>query len=504
MMILSKLNSIAARIAIAITLAIILGLLMSAGLNLGIAHYGYGQNRGEDGTRSRSRFIISRSSFGVIDPRHNPMMLSGKIALIIRSVAFSPQSERQRIVAAIAEPEMQVALDAPAPPEAAAGMDDSLDRLRQFIQMQLETLSPPILVSARRLSVDIHERTDLGRSNSTSEGKAVVEAVLPDGRRITFTIPDYPVGAGYGLIAFLVSIVFVAGLVSVWTARRLAAPIREFAGAAERLGVDLTAPPLAVRGPQELRATIQAVNRMQNRLQRFLEDRTQMLAAISHDLRAPLARLRLRAELVADGEQQHKMFDDLEAMNAMIESTLAFARDDARQEPRRLVDLGVLVGDVCEDVGDVGGKVSYAGWRGIDVSCRPTLVRRAVANLIDNAVKYGGGARVEILYDTDRAVIVVDDDGPGIPPEEHERVFAPFYRREPARDPAKAGVGLGLSIARTVAREHGGDVTLKNRDNGGLSAIIELPARHGQRVNNGCGRSNYGCARARSSTWTNG
>ena len=172
MMILSKLNSIAARIAIAIALAIILGLLMSAGLNLGMAHYGYGQSRGEDGTRSRSRsrsrFIISRSSFGVIDPRHNPMMLSGKIALIIRSVAFSPQSERQRIVAAIAEPEMQVALDAPAPPEAAAGMDDSLDRLRQFIQMQLETLSPPILVSARRLSVDIYERTDLGRSNSTS------------------------------------------------------------------------------------------------------------------------------------------------------------------------------------------------------------------------------------------------------------------------------------------------------------------------------------------------
>jgi signal transduction histidine kinase len=489
MMILSKLNSIAARIAIAITLAIILGLSMSVGLNLGIAHYGYGLSRGDDGAPSRFRLILSRSGFWLINPRRNAMMLSGKIALIIRSVALSSQSERQRIAAAIAEPEMRIDLDAPAPPEAAAGMDESLDRLRQFVQMQLETLSPPILVSARRLPVAIHERTDLGRSNSTSEGKAVVDAVLPDGQRIAFTIADYPVGAGNGPISILISIVLVAGFVSVWTARHLAAPIREFAGAAERLGVDLTAPPLAVRGPQELRATIQAVNRMQSRLQRFLEDRTQMLAAISHDLRAPLARLRLRAELVADGEQQNKMFDDLEAMNAMIESTLAFARDDARQEPRRLVDLGVLVGDVCEDFGDVGGKVSYAGGRGIDVSCRPTLVRRAVANLIDNAVKYGAGARVEILYDTDRAVIVVDDDGPGIPREEHERVFAPFYRREPARDPAKAGVGLGLSIARTVAREHGGDVTLRNRTNGGLSAVIELPARHGQRASDGCGRS---------------
>jgi signal transduction histidine kinase len=192
-------------------------------------------------------------------------------------------------------------------------------------------------------------------------------------------------------------------------------------------------------------------------------------------LRAPLARLRLRAELVADGEQQRKMFDDLDSMNAMIESTLAFARDNARQEPRTLVDIGVLVGDVCEDVGDSGERVAYAGQRGIDVPCRPTLIERAVANLIDNAMKYGEAARVKIVHETGRVVIVVDDDGPGIPADEQEKVFAPFYRREAARNPAKAGVGLGLSIARTVAREHGGDVTLRNRDGGGLSALIELP-----------------------------
>jgi signal transduction histidine kinase len=303
----------------------------------------------------------------------------------------------------------------------------------------------------------------------------VVEAAFQDGRRLTFTIPHDLLGNGNVLILFLISVAIVSALVSIWMARRIVAPIREFAGVAERLGLDLTAPPLAVRGPQELRSTIRAVNRMQHRLQRFLEDRTQMLAAISHDLRAPLARLRLRAELVGDGEQQRKMFDDLDSMNAMIESTLAFARDDARQEPRTLVNLGVLVGDVCEDAGDSGDKVAYTGQRGIDVSCRPSLVRRAVANLVDNAVKYGGGARVKLVHDIERVVIVIDDDGPGIPPDEHEKVFAPFYRREPARDPAKAGVGLGLSIARTVAREHGGDVTLRNRDGGGLSVRVELP-----------------------------
>jgi signal transduction histidine kinase len=469
MMMLSRLNSIAMRIGIAIVLAIILVVLTMATVNELLDYYGYTGQGDVDG-RAHSHVLVSRSSFGIINPRRNPMMLSGRIAIVIGSVASAPRSERPGIVAAITDPEMQVALDAPGSPDATDRVDDFTDKLGQLIQMQLDPL--PIRVSAYTLP------TDDGRAGSGHAlwATAVVAAALQDGQRITFTIPYNRLRSGNGLLLFLGSIVIVSALVSIWTARRLAAPIKEFAGAAERLGVDLTMPPLAVRGPRELRVTIEAVNRMQHRLQRFLEDRTQMLAAISHDLRAPLARLRLHAELVGDGEQQRKMSNELEAMNAMIESTLAFARDESRQEPRRLVDLGVLVGDVCEDVADAGGEVRYAGRRGIDVACRPTLVRRAVANLIDNAVKYGGNARVKIVHDDDRVVIVVDDDGPGIPPGDQEKVFAPFYRREAARDPAKAGVGLGLSIARTVAREHGGDVTLKNRDSGGLSALIELPA----------------------------
>jgi signal transduction histidine kinase len=458
MRMLSKLNSIAARIAIAIIFAIILVMLTLIGVSRSLDHF-------RRDHAAPNHVVVSRSSFGVIN-RRNPMMVSGRIAVIIRSVASAPRSEQQRIVAAISDPEMEVVLDSPPHSGIAGSNDDYTDRLRQFVQMQLEMLSPPVLISVNRLPA----------SSGGRDGVAVLEAALPDGRKLTFTMPVEFLGDSYALMAFLISIAIVSALVSIWMARRIAAPIRDLANAAERLGVDLTAPPLAVRGPQDLRSTIQAVNRMQHRLQRFLEDRTQMLAAISHDLRAPLARLRLRAELIGDDEQQGKMFDDLDSMNGMIESTLAFARDDARQEPRTLVDIGVLVGDVCEDAGDAGDNVAYTGQRGIDVSCRPTLIRRAVANLIDNAIKYGGGARVKIVPDIDRVMIVVEDDGPGIPPEEHEKVFAPFYRREPARDPAKAGVGLGLSIARTVAREHGGDVTLRNRDNGGLRALIELPA----------------------------
>lgn len=403
--------------------------------------------------------------------------------MAIRTVASVPRSGRQKVIAisASAAPDLRIALDESAPVEAGTSVDYNLDRLSRLVQLQLRGISPSITVSAHRLRVQTDQSGEGDRSRSSSEAASVeedgvLEAALPDGQRITFVIAGVPsFGGGYLLPIFLASLLSVTIVIALWTARRLARPIREFARAAERLGVDLTVPPLAVRGPQELRSTIQTFNRMQERLRRFLEDRTEMLAAISHDLRAPLARLRLRAELVADGEQQRKMFEDLDSMNAMIESTLAFARDNARQEPRTLVDLGVLVGDVCEDADDSGEQVAYAGQRGIDVPCRPTHIRRAVANLIDNAVKYGESARVKIVHEADRVVIVVDDDGPGIPADEQERVFWPFYRREAARDPAKAGVGLGLSIARTVAREHGGDVTLRNRDGGGLSALIELP-----------------------------
>jgi signal transduction histidine kinase len=466
-MILSRLNGIAARIAIAIVLAITLGLLMAFGFGMGLNYYGFRQDR--------SHYASQRFIFIAVITHRNVMMLSGEIATTIRIAASVPRPERQRFIAiaAIAAPEIQIALDGPT--EASAGVDYSLDRIRKLVEVQLKEISPPITVSVRRVPVQTDRSADRDESWSGFEQDAVVEAGLPDGQRITFTIVGLPSSGGYLVPILLGSLVSVALLIAFLTARRLARPIRAFARAAERLGVDLTAPPLAVRGPQELRTATTAFNRMQDRLRRFLEDRTQMLAAISHDLRAPLARLRLRVELVADGEQQRKMFDDLDVMNAMIDSTLAFARDDSRQEPRRLVDLGVLVGDICEDVADAGGRVAYVGPRGVDVPCRPTLVRRAVANLIDNAIKYGAVARVKIVRDSDRVAIIVDDDGPGIPVEEQEKVFAPFYRLD-ARDPGKAGVGLGLSVARTVAREHGGDVTLKNRTNGGLSALIGLPA----------------------------
>jgi methyl-accepting chemotaxis protein len=335
-MILSKLNGIAARIASAIVLAIILGILMTIALSEGVNHYRF---RPGSGLHGKSHLLISAGGVSSVNPYMHPVMLSGKIAMIIRAAASSPQPENRKFIAAMASPEMEIAFDAPALAGSVERLDGNLDRLEKLVQMQLEESSPPISVRARRVPARSNQAADQSQSRAPDD-QAVIEADLPDGHSIALAIPGYPVANGLGLVLLLISIVVVSGFVSILTARRLARPIREFARGAERLGVDLTAPPLPVSGPQELRTTIEAFNRMQDRLRRFLEDRTQMLAAISHDLRAPLARLRLRAELVAKGEQQHKMFDDLEAMNAMIDSTLAFARDEARQEPRRTCRAG--------------------------------------------------------------------------------------------------------------------------------------------------------------------
>jgi signal transduction histidine kinase len=461
----AQLNSIAVRIAVTIVLAIALGIGIEIALPAILAQFG-----------SSTRVVIARSTLLIVASGRTPQMLSAEIVGMASVLAPLSPDQRRSVVGAVRDPRMQISLHPTPLPAVQEPVDSRIGLLRELIRFELDDIALPLAITVR--PPDATQRADAGPPDSAPETGALVEIGLPGAQWLSVLIADYPMERAslLSILLKLSPILIVIGLLSVWTARRLAAPIRDFARAAETLGVDMTAPPLAVRGPHELRNAIRAFNLMQERLRRFLNDRTQMLAAISHDLRAPLARLRLRAEFVEDTEQQRKMFGDLQAMNAMIDTTLAFAADDARQEPRRLVDLGILVEDVCEDATDAGGSVSYAGSRGIEITCRPSTIRRAVANLIDNAVKYAGAARVRIVREQGRIVIVIDDDGPGIPTEEQEKVFAPFYRLDPARDPEKAGVGLGLSVARTIARQHGGDVTLANRDDGGLSVRLELPA----------------------------
>lgn len=307
---------------------------------------------------------------------------------------------------------------------------------------------------------------------------------LPDGPWLNLRVqvpPPRPWHSETFLAAFLV-MTFTAAALILWAVRRLILPIRALAEAADRLGRDVNAPPLPERGPTEIATAAHAFNTMAERIRRFVRDRTQMLAAIGHDLRTPITRLRLRAEFMEDEEQRRKMLADLDEMEAMITATLAFARDDAAAEPTVPLDLAALCRTVLDEAADArpeaAERVAYAGPERLVVHARPMALKRAIANLVGNALTYGGAARLALVPPAHGQPLrlTVDDDGPGIPPAELESVFQPFRRLEASRNRETGGTGLGLPIARNILRAHGGDVVLRNRPEGGLQALVTLPA----------------------------
>jgi signal transduction histidine kinase len=267
----------------------------------------------------------------------------------------------------------------------------------------------------------------------------------------------------------------VLTLIAILVAYRVSRPMRRLAVAAEAFGRGEEIARLPEEGPDDIRRTAEAFNRMQERLHRFVKDRTSMLAAIGHDLRTPITSLRLRAEFVADPDERDKILMTLDEMQAMTEATLAFAREEAAGEPTRVIDLAALTESVCSDLADLGWDVTFAESGKVPYRCRPAAIRRALRNLIENAVRYGGCARVSLALAKDSFEIAIEDNGPGIPEEEFERVFAPFFRLEGSRSRTTGGVGLGLSIARTIVRGHGGDIELVNLRGRGLRAVIRLP-----------------------------
>ncbi|MBL6458585.1 HAMP domain-containing protein [Belnapia sp. T6] len=308
---------------------------------------------------------------------------------------------------------------------------------------------------------------------------------LPTGEWLNLRIelpPPRPWHSETFLIAFL-AMTLAACLLILWAVRRLTRPVRTLAEAAERLGRDVNAPPMPETGPSEVATAARAFNTMAERIRRFVGDRTQMLAAIGHDLRTPITRLRLRAEFMDDDEQRRKMLADLEEMEAMVAATLAFARDDAAAEPTVPLDLAALCRTVLDEAADarpdLAAAIGYQGPEHLVVPARPVALKRALANLVGNALAYGGAARLALSPPeaAGRPVrLAIEDAGPGIPPEELEAVFQPFRRLEASRNRETGGTGLGLPIARNILRAHGGDVVLQNRAGGGLVALATLPA----------------------------
>jgi two-component system, OmpR family, sensor kinase len=275
------------------------------------------------------------------------------------------------------------------------------------------------------------------------------------------------------LLVLLIAAIAVTPL-AWWFTRRIAAPIIAFARGAERLGRDPDAPPLVIRGSTEVSAAAAAFNLMQERLKRYVSNRTTTIAAIAHDLRTPLTRLRFRIEAVPD-ELRPKLAADLDEMEAMLSSTLAFVQDVTRPVERTKLEVASLLETVMDEAAETGADAAVEHSERAVVDGDPIALKRLVANLVDNALKFGSSARGRVFSEAGMAVVEVDDNGPGVPAGEIERAFEPFQRLESSRSRETGGAGLGLAVVRAIARGHGGEVTLENLAAGGLRARVTLP-----------------------------
>jgi signal transduction histidine kinase len=277
---------------------------------------------------------------------------------------------------------------------------------------------------------------------------------------------------------WLVFLALSITLVTAIAARQFSRPIEQLAAAVRQFGLNPRAPPIAETGPRELQQVIKTFNAMQTQIQKFVAYRTMMLAAISHDLRTPLTRMRLRGEFIEDQEQQARLFRDVDEMQNMVEEALVFFRDDATAEATTGFDLPRVLLTIANDYADQGIEIGYAGPTYAVYWGRPLTLKRAFSNLIDNAAKYAKSAEIELSCEETAFVVTIKDRGPGIPPDALDEVFRPYYRVDKSRNRSTGGVGLGLTVAQSIIQGHGGEIILENRREGGLQARVVLPVLH--------------------------
>jgi signal transduction histidine kinase len=273
-------------------------------------------------------------------------------------------------------------------------------------------------------------------------------------------------------------------IVTAFAARQFSKPIERLAVAVHQFGLNPRAPPIAETGPRELQQVVRTFNAMQGQIQKFVAYRTMMLAAISHDLRTPLTRMRLRGEFIKDPEQQARLFRDVDEMQNMVDEALAFFRDDATTEEITSFDLPHVLLTIANDYADQDIMIGYVGPAHAVYRGRPFALKRAFTNLIDNAAKYAKTPDIELSCEENAWVIAIRDRGPGIPPDALDNVFRPYYRVDKSRNRTTGGVGLGLTVAQAIVQGHGGEIILRNRPEGGLEARVVLPvaAHAGERL----------------------
>ncbi len=413
--------------------------------------------------------------------------IAQRFASIVELMDTLPATQRQLILQSLNTSTLRIGLES-APRLSASSTDPHAAHLRALLSRQLGQRPVNVAIlgweDAPPLSMPgmpgMHHMPH-GPANRMvmASGPAAfhIEVQLSDGDWVGMVqeLPqDHFLLPGKLLSALAILLLSVVGL-SLWAVRWVTRPLVALGDAAEALGRDITRPPLIQdEGPKEVQRAAQAFNTMQERIANYIQDRERFLAAVSHDLKTPITRLRLRAELMDDNLLRDKILRDLNDMETLTTAALDFIRGEQQREDAKPVDIMALLESLQEGRQAMGQKVNLSG-NAAPYRSQPMALRRCLENLIDNAIKYGEEAEM-VVEDTDQQLVIrIADHGPGIPEQQLNQVFEPFYRIEESRSRETGGVGLGLSIASSIARAHGGNLTLRNRPEGGLEAILVLP-----------------------------
>ena len=400
--------------------------------------------------------------------------------------------ERKSMAAALSDGRNALTLsDKPAVPSSIA-QNDQLAELEDILVGRLSKFGvTEARVRRDRASADdirrsVEPDSDIGEverellaltANFAQSGKLTASIQFGDGQWLNFTNPIIPPGPVLSLDS-LPLYTIVAGLVvimSIWSLRRLTAPYRVMETAVRRIGNDLKSPPLAETGSREIRAAAKAINTMQARLRDYVEDREHLAAALAHDLRTPLTRMRLRLELLRNSKVREALAHDLADIEGIAHSVIDFATFEVTEEKSERIDFLSLVESICDGHDEVDLDSRDVQARELICVARPVSLKRCLTNLVQNAVKYGKRAHLTLRHTDDQIVLSIRDEGPGIPQARLDAVFSPFVRLEQSRNRETGGLGLGLTIARNIARGAGGDVNLSNHPGGGLLTELRLP-----------------------------
>jgi signal transduction histidine kinase len=429
--------------------------------------------------------------------RSGGMYAAQRIAELAAVLDSMPSDERRKLTAIFDGPPLAIDLDrAPlaAPPED-AGADLQLAMFTTMLRRGLAEDVPVVVVRApmvpgalppvpprrpgamagmmghRMMGFD-----DAMPMPPPGGADFIVQVGLRDGTVATFNsyLSQQATSVPLRIALTLLALLLLVGALSLIAVRWITVPLRTLATAAEQLGRDIHRPPLPEDGPAEVRQAAKAFNTMQERLTRFIAERGRTFAAMSHDLKTPITRMRLRTELLDDEGLRTRFDKDLDEMQAMVTQTLEYMRDETVQEAQQRIDVNALLESMQNDYQESGGQVDVKGSAAGPYVGRPLALRRCITNLLDNALRYGGRATVVIDDQPSVLTLRVQDQGPGMPQEQLDRAFEPFFRGEASRSRATGGTGLGLGIARNIARAHGGDILLRNRSEGGFEAVLML------------------------------